>query len=496
MRTVTVAFILAALISAVLTPLVRDLACRYGWLDEARSSRKVHGKPIPRLGGIAIALGFYAPLVGLLVVDSATGAQFRADQSRVLGLFLGGAAIVLLGIYDDLRGSGAAKKLVVQAVVAYAVYRLGFRVDQITNPFGPAIQLGWLGLPFTLLWIVGVVNAMNLIDGLDGLAGGVALIAVGTTFLTALQGGNPMMLLFTASLAGAILGFLRFNFNPASIFMGDTGSMFLGFVLATASIQTHQKSSTTVAMLIPIVTLGLPIGDTLLAVVRRALRGVPVFHSDRGHIHHRLMAKGLSQRQVVGVLYGVCLLLGAAALALTRASGMAAAMVLLAVATFTVGLLYWVGYIHWRDAGQVVEVRKHNLQLRTAIHEIGKKLQEAEQPYEVWKSVRIAAGILGASCVELELTHHNGVERTTNSFSLGFDQANADLLRGRYDFISTDPEGGRLELGWSDGRAVVDRDTEIAVELLCQHLLTAKNRICLEREQEETLPIKKVVWGS
>ncbi len=485
MRTVAVAFVLSALCSVVLTPLVRDLAHRFGWLDHALSSRKVHGKPIPRLGGVAIVLGFYAPLAGLLLVHSATGRQFLADREQAFGLFFGGAAIALLGVYDDLRGSGAGKKFLVQFAVAYAMYRLGFRVEQITNPFGPAIQLGALGLPFTLLWIVGVINAVNLIDGLDGLAGGVALIAVGTTFVVALQRGQPLMMLFTASLGGAILGFLRYNFNPASIFMGDTGSMFLGFVLATSAIQTNQKSSTAVAMLAPIVALGLPIGDTLLSMTRRALRGVPMFHSDSGHIHHRLMAKGLSHRQTVVALYGVCLVLGAAAIALTRTTGFAAALVLLGVGAFAVALLYWVGYIRWEGASRVIEDRRRNLETRASIREIGEQLRKAEQPHDVWKSVRSAACILGASCVELKLAHRNGVERTTHFFSLGFDEAGPDLLRARYSLLGERHDGGCIELGWDDGRPVVDRDNEIAIELLCEHVLASVNRICFEREDGE-----------
>ena len=174
--------------------------------------------------------------------------------------------------------------------MAGLLYKLGFRIDAIANPFGEPIALGWASLPFTMFWIVGVINALNLIDGLDGLAGGVALVAVITTFLVSLQRGHPLMMLFSAALAGAIVGFLFYNFNPASIFMGDTGSMFLGFVLAATAIQTNQKASTAVAVLIPAIALGLPIMDTLLAIGRRAVRGRPLFQADKEHIHHRLIA--------------------------------------------------------------------------------------------------------------------------------------------------------------------------------------------------------------
>src|SRR5450432_188609 len=327
MRSAAVAFILSIVCGTILTPLVRRFAHRIGALDHAYSSRKIHARPIPRLGGVAIVLAFFAPLVGLLFVHAGVNEMFLAEREKVIGLFVGGIAIALLGVYDVLRGAGPGRKFTVQFAVAGLMYALGYRIEALANPFGPELQLGVASLPFTLFWIVGVINAMNLIDGLDGLAGGVALVAVLTTFLISLQRGHPLMVLLSGSLAGAILGFLFYNFNPATIFMGDTGSMFLGFVLATSAIQTNQKSSTAVAVLIPGIALGLPIIDTLLAMGRRALRGRPMFQADKEHIHHRLLAIGLSHRQAVLFLYGLCVVFGALALMLTYAtSGQAAAI--------------------------------------------------------------------------------------------------------------------------------------------------------------------------
>src|SRR6185295_14673932 len=288
MRTAGVAFLLSVICGGILTPIVRHLANRFGLFDHARSSRKIHGKPIPRLGGIAIVIAFYAPLVGLLLFQTGVGQLFFAEREHVIGLFAGGLSIAALGLYDDVRGANAWKKFIVQFAVAGLLYYLGFRIDVIANPLGSEIHLGWVSLPFTVFWIVGVINALNLIDGLDGLAGGVALVAVSTTFFISAQRGHPLMILVCAALAGSILGFLFYNFNPASIFMGDSGSMFLGFVLAASALRTGQKSSTAVAVLIPAIALGLPILDTLLAVSRRAVRGQPVFRADREHIHHRL----------------------------------------------------------------------------------------------------------------------------------------------------------------------------------------------------------------
>ncbi len=477
MRTAIIAFLVSVLSAAALTPLVRALARRLGLLDHALTSRKVHGRPIPRLGGVAIVLGFFVPVLGLFLTDSGVGRLFYGEPSRAFGLILGGLAIALLGVYDDLRGTGARAKFTVQFGVALAMYLLGFRVEQIASPFGDPIQLGWLGLPFTLLWIVGVVNAMNLIDGLDGLAGGVALIAVGSTFLVALGRGEPLMMLFTAALAGSILGFLFYNFNPASIFMGDTGSMFLGFILAVSALRTHQKGATAVAMLVPIVALGLPIGDTLLSITRRAVRGVPLFHSDRGHIHHRLMALGLSQRQTVFVLYGLCLLLGAAAVGLTQAGAGETLLFLFAIGAVAFALLAWVGYIKLGLAHRLVVDRRRNLEMRSAVRGVGEAMRHSASVDEIWEGVKGAAAALGASCAALTLVERRGDESATTMRSVGFDEAGPELFRARYSLLGERPDEGAIELGWTDGRTAVDRDTEIGVELLCEHVMTALQRL-------------------
>ena len=477
MRTATAAFLLSVLVGALVTPLVRELARRFGILDHALTSRKVHGRPVPRLGGVAIVTAFFVPILGLFFTDSAVGELFYRDGRRAFGLIAGGSAIALLGVYDDLRGSGARTKFAVQFAVALAMYGLGFRVEQIANPFGPHVALGWLSLPFTLLWIVGVVNAMNLIDGLDGLAGGVALIAVASTFLVAFDRGQPLMILFTAALGGSVLGFLFYNFNPASIFMGDTGSMFLGFVLAVSAIQANQKGSTAVAMLVPIVALGLPIGDTLLSITRRAVRGQPIFHSDRGHFHHRLMALGFTHRQTVLVLYGLCTVLGATAVLLTRASAGQTLLVLLGVGLLALVLLAWVGYIKFGLGRQLFLDRRRNLEMRAVVREVGEAMRRAGSLEEIWAGVKRAARALGARGVALTMVERRGGESATRAWSVGFDEAGSDLLRARYSLLGERPDDGAIELGWGDGRSRVERDTEIGVELLCEHVLQALQRL-------------------
>jgi UDP-GlcNAc:undecaprenyl-phosphate GlcNAc-1-phosphate transferase len=469
MKTAAVAFLLSMLCGTILTPLVRRLAHRFGALDLARSSRKIHGKPIPRIGGIAIVIAFYAPLVALLLFQTEVGHLFVAERQHVIGLFAGGVAIALLGLYDDLRGANAWKKFAIQFAVAGMLYALDFRISAIANPFGEPLALGWVSLPFTLLWIVGVINALNLIDGLDGLAGGVALVAVVTTFLVAIQRGHPLMMLFSSALAGAIIGFLFYNFNPASIFMGDTGSMFLGFVLSASAIQTNQKSTTAVAVLIPAIALGLPIMDTLLAIARRALRGRPLFQADKEHIHHRLMAAGLSHRQAVLVLYGLCVLLGTAALVLTYANGGQSTLLLIVLAVVAFVFLRSLGYIRFvSSAGD----RKRNRALRSALRPLGRKLRQARSATELWPIVIEAGAVVGATAVRLR--GNGGVEGTT-AFSHGFAAGSEDddgLEHRSVRFIVPSGKGSDrvLELRWPDGRSEVDHDTEVAIDIFCEHL--------------------------
>ncbi|MEW5855290.1 MAG: MraY family glycosyltransferase [Myxococcota bacterium] len=344
MRSVFAAFLLSLGVSALLTPLVRRWALRAGAVD-AGGGRKIHAGAIPRLGGLAIVMGFFAPLTGLLVMDAGINRLFLQDERKVVGLFAGGLLIALLGIYDDFKGANAPKKFLVQFVVAALLWHAGFRVELVSNPFGEAINLGWLGLPVTLLWITGVINALNLIDGLDGLAGGVAVFVLATLFALGYLQDRVLVCLLCAALGGATLGFLFYNFNPATIFMGDTGSLFLGFVIAAMSIWGSQKSSTAVAVAIPLLALGLPLADTALAMFRRALRGRSMFQADREHIHHKLLDLGLTQRQAVLVLYGACMVLAGASLAMVYLTSAEATALLVVVAAVAVVIFHRMGYL-------------------------------------------------------------------------------------------------------------------------------------------------------
>lgn len=485
MITYLVAFLVALMVGLVLTLVVRNRALAWGWVDQANSSRKVHVRPIPRLGGIGIVGGFFAPLCALFLVDSGVGNHFRAQTELVWGLFGGGLTVVALGLYDDLRGAGAKLKFSVQLLVALGLYALGFRIEAIANPFGPEVPLGVLSLPFTVVWMVGVVNALNLIDGLDGLAGGVAFFGVGTNFIIALSRGDMVLCLVMAALAGAILGFLVFNFNPASIFMGDTGSMFLGFVLAAVSIKTSAKSGTAVAMLVPVMALGLPIMDTLLAMVRRTVLGRPMFSADKEHIHHRMMSRlVLSHRGAVLVLYGLCALFTLTALGLHWANTAQSAMLLTGMAVVVAVLMRKLGYLDLRRAGGVGEARRKNIRLRSLVKNVTEAVRAARESQDIWEAVRPLAEALDAAHLELRFELRREGTREGRAFETQRPAGSALPLEVRLEVKDGDEGLGWLRILWRDGRSEINRDEELALELVADAVGDQAARLMAQAEAD------------
>ena len=326
------AFAVALIVALLATPAVISLAKRTGAMDEP-DARKVHKKPIPRIGGLAIYAGF---TVAIIFVAIKFG--FDAEMiNEVVGLTFSGSLIVALGLVDDYKNLPAKIKLLGQiGAAAVLVLLFDVRIDFVTDPFGDYIYLDnfpipHLAIPVTMFWLVGLTNTVNLIDGLDGLAAGVASIASFTILLIALEQNFVLVAIMTAALAGAAVGFLKYNFHPAEIFMGDTGSMFLGFMLAGISVTGAVKSVATIALIVPIFALGLPILDTTFAIVRRLRGGVPIFKPDKGHLHHRLLSVGFTQRQAVLLMYVISALFGLSAIALTAVSCQIAVLILFVV---------------------------------------------------------------------------------------------------------------------------------------------------------------------
>lgn len=319
--------LIAFIVSLAVTPIISKIAFRIGAIDRP-DARKVHSRVMPRMGGVAIYL---AVTLSVLI--------FGNISDQIKGLLIGGTIITFVGLVDDIKNLSPRVKLLGQIVAASILVAYGAKVLFLTNPFGSLIYLNPngidLGIPLTILWVVGVTNAVNLVDGLDGLAGGLASIAALTIGTIAWHEGQMQSVLPAIVLFAAIVGFLKYNFHPAKIFMGDSGSLFLGYMLAGLSVIGLTKGAAVMSVFVPVLIFGIPIFDTLFAIMRRYINNKPIFQADKEHLHHRLLALGLSHRQTVLVMYGVSCLLGISAVFLTFLTTAQAFAVFLAI-TITV----------------------------------------------------------------------------------------------------------------------------------------------------------------
>ena len=330
---VLLTLLIAAVVSFIATPLVKSLSVKVGAIDVPKDNRRMHDHPIPRLGGLAIFLGFMFAVILMVRINS---------QQR--GILLGAVIIVVLGIFDDIYALPAKLKFVVQIGAALVSVLMGNRIEVLSNPNifsdNPVWVLDdWMSIAFSVIWIVAITNAVNLIDGLDGLACGVSTIGSATMLVIALLFSEVDVAMIMGALVGACIGFLPYNLNPAKIFMGDTGATFLGFIMANMSIQGMFKMYTIISFVAPFLILGLPIFDVCFAVVRRVSKGQSPMQPDRSHVHHRLIDMGLSQKQAVGMLYVISAILGLSAVILTT-SGALKAMIFLVVMALT-ALMAW-----------------------------------------------------------------------------------------------------------------------------------------------------------
>lgn len=303
----------ALLTSLLLVPVFRWLAVRMDVVDRPREARKIHKRIVPYLGG----LPFYFSFLGTIFYVEAFHPEY--SQPVFFPMCVAGTLIVLMGVYDDIKDMSSLKKLLVELVLLGGLYFYGFQTTEIASPFGGSFNVGWVAVVITPLWIAGVINAVNFSDGLDGLAGGLVFICAASIFAIAFKNGQVGSCLMMACLMGATLGFLRYNFNPASIFMGDAGALFLGFVLGATTLLEKQKGVTTIALAVPMVVMAVPILDTILSFYRRLQRARQgkFFTPDRNHLHHRLLDLGLTQRQVVLALYFVSAWMGLMAFVLS-----------------------------------------------------------------------------------------------------------------------------------------------------------------------------------
>lgn len=405
-------FTLALAVSSGLTPFVRDIARAQGWLDRPGLDRHVHTKPIPRVGGVAIAISF-ALVVGCAVLASYWSHWPVAEPLHpvVISKILGPAFLIfLLGLYDDLRGASPALKFFVQAVAAALLFFAGFGIQRIAFLSSSDTLQTAIGLPLTIFWVLLITNAFNLIDGLDGLAAGSALFSAVVMFLSSLFMPDTLVLLFSIVLIGVILGFLRFNFHPASIFLGDSGSLFLGFLISTLAMVGSQKSPTIVAVSIPLIALGFPILDVALAVARRFLGGKPIFIGDGDHIHHRLLKRGLGQREAVLLLYAITAGFGLLSLILLH-HGTAIALILALTGT---GVLLGVQQLRYGEFGEVLSLVQRSARRRqlvanhVAVRHATERLSKCDNFSTICHILQETLEPLGFDGVFFQMLHPNG----------------------------------------------------------------------------------------
>ena len=305
-------------ITSIITPLLRVFSLKYKIFLDYPGERKIHKNPTPRIGGVALYLSITIAILSGFILNPVFAKNFNKP---IIGLLLGSTIILFGGLYDDLKGLNAKKKFIIQLSAAVVAVLFEIKITAFTNPFGsgPAkLYLGFLDIPITLLWIIGLTNAINLIDGLDGLAAGLTFIISLTLFLIALFQQEYFIAFLYIPIVGASIGFLGYNLHPALIFLGDSGSMFLGYILSAIAIIGSQKSTTAAALLMPIIAMGIPIADTFFAIIRRLQKKQNVFQADTGHLHHKLLTFGLHQKTAVVIIYAICIILGAIAFIFTR----------------------------------------------------------------------------------------------------------------------------------------------------------------------------------
>ena len=411
----------AAYLAVIATPLVIWLARRIGAVDRP-GIRSIHTQPTPRIGGVAIYLSSVCVILSLLFLNNTAGRAFRDVQLQVITLLGSASAIFLIGLIDDLRGLPARVKFVAELLGAGALCLAGVRISNIGFGEGYALSLGWLSYPVTLLWIVGITNAVNISDGLDGLAAGVAAIACGVIATFAVYGStihvgearnnDIMMALLALALLGSLTGFLFFNFNPAKVFMGDCGSLFLGFTIAAGSVMCVSKSAALVGLALPALALGIPIFDTLFSMLRRFLERRSLFAPDRSHFHHRLLEMGLNQRRAVTTIYLATVAAAGLGLFMMISSDAGALVVFVVVLGLIVLLFRVVGAFGLHDTLAHLQSKytssRHEREDRKVFENLQLQFRQVRDPGQWWQTVCEAARQMEFAWVSLKTTQEDG----------------------------------------------------------------------------------------
>jgi UDP-GlcNAc:undecaprenyl-phosphate GlcNAc-1-phosphate transferase len=416
MKTYAVVYFLSAYLALFINPLVIRLARRLKAVD-IPDVRKVHSRSIPRIGGVAIFASAVCAILPVLFLQNVIGDRFRDILTKLAVLLSASTFIFLVGLVDDIRDLGAKLKLLAQLVATIAVCAVGIRIESVSVGDWITFDFGLFSWPLTIIWIIGITNAVNLSDGLDGLAAGISAVACAVIAVFAIYSDSVVMAVLMLALLGSLTSFLFFNFNPAKVFMGDCGSLFLGFMISGASVMCSAKSSALVGLALPVVALGIPIFDTLFSIVRRFLERRSIFAPDRSHFHHRLLEMGLTQRYVVITAYAVTLMASALGLFMMLSHNEVSIILFLCILLFLILLFRVVGVVRLREtiAGlqkKWVRTRQKSDQARR-FERAQLYLRQAHSRDDWWPAVCKAAQLMDFAWLSLKTTNKDGTTHTS-----------------------------------------------------------------------------------
>ncbi|MFQ6034728.1 MAG: glycosyltransferase family 4 protein [Sedimentisphaerales bacterium] len=414
MTTYLSVYIGSLLLAMLITPLVIYIAQALKIYDEP-GARKVHACSVPRIGGVAVFLSVIALVVTVLFLDNSVGDAFRRIRIQMVMLLATSSLVFVLGFIDDLRGIRARHKLLAQVMAAAVLCLAGVRINSLNFVNLFTLRFGWVSFPITIFWVVAITNAVNLIDGLDGLAAGICAVTCAVIAAFAFNSGQPVMVILMLALLGSLSGFLLFNFNPARIFLGDCGSMFLGFFLASASVICAMKTGTVVALALPALALGLPIFDTVFSMFRRFLKRRGIMSPDRGHLHHRLVDMGFRQRHVVIAMYAITVIAAGLGMFMMLARGAGAIGIFFCVLLLLALVFHLAGAVRLRDT--IAGLRKKYVisrQMKLEMENFEKAelhFRQAETFEQWWQATCVAADKMGFVRSALPLTNRDGSKR-------------------------------------------------------------------------------------
>jgi UDP-GlcNAc:undecaprenyl-phosphate/decaprenyl-phosphate GlcNAc-1-phosphate transferase len=465
-------FVIATVASLVVTPVVRRLCERFRLLDVPKDSRRLHTKAVPRLGGLAIYFSCLIALSLLPFVDNLLTQTLRTLWPDILVAFIPATLVLMLGVVDDLRGTNATIKFTGLGLIATLFYFMGGQINALSIPFVGSVHLPpILAYAVTVLWLVGIANAFNLIDGLDGLASGTALFSSLVILIISLSNGLELMIVVALVLCGALAGFLRYNFNPASIFLGDSGALFVGFTLAALSVLNAQKATTAVAIVIPILAFGFPMVDTAMTMGRRLISGRPMFQGDNEHIHHMLLARGWSQRRVAFALYGVCTVFGLVAMIFTTTGSKMTGLIMFVV---SVAVLIAVGHLRYHEIDELragvkrtVSDRRLRVANNVRVRRASVELSTASEIDEVFTAIQHMLEFGEFSFANLQVGQVRRADLTTRILE-------ASARRNGHNELEL--QNGRIYWSWTGKSSTVDESAR-ATTSWCFRLPLVKDGI-------------------